>query len=122
MNEIRYLLDENVELVYRTELLKREATLTVWKIGAPGAPARGTADPEILCWCEEHEFILVTNNRRSMPGHLHDHVTMARHVPGIFELNPNMSIGETIEELWLIWGASQENEYQDRIVFLPITL
>lgn len=122
MSEIRYVLDENVDSVYRSELLKREATMIVWKIGSPGAPARGTGDPEILCWCEEHEFILVTNNRRSMPGHLRDHIAMERHVPGIFELNPNLSVGETIEELWLIWGASQENEYQDRIVFLPITL
>jgi hypothetical protein len=31
---IRYLLDENVDPVYRSELLKREPAIVVWRIGA----------------------------------------------------------------------------------------
>jgi len=31
-----------------------------------------------------------------------------------------MSIGETIEELVLIWAATDPDEYQDRITFLPV--
>ena len=77
--------------------------------------------PEILCWCEEHGFILVTNNRKSMPTHLRDHLTGGRHVPGIIELNPNMTLGQIVEELWLIGGASHEDEYLDRIAFLPVS-
>jgi len=121
MNEIRYLLDENVDPIYRTELLKRETKLSVWKIGDPATPPRGTSDPNILSWCEENNFILVTNNRKTMPQHLTDHLARGRHVPGIFELNPNMSIGETIDELLLIGGASEADEYQDLIVYLPIS-
>jgi hypothetical protein len=41
-------------------------------------------------------------------------------VPGILILNPDMSIGETLEELILIAGGSFEEEYQDQIVHLPI--
>ena len=121
MSNICYLLDEHVDPLFRSELLKHEPALVVWRIGDPGAPIRGTLDPEILRWCETHNFILVTNNRRSMPGHLHDHMAAGGHIPGIFELNSNMSIGETIEELLLIWSASHEDEYRDRIAFLPIS-
>ncbi len=32
-----------------------------------------------------------------------------------------MSIGETIEELLLIWGASEADEYQDQLVYLPLS-
>ncbi|MBM3144937.1 MAG: hypothetical protein FJ010_08170 [Chloroflexi bacterium] len=45
--------------------------------------------------------------------------TQRRHVPGIFVMNADMGIGETIEELLLIWGASDEEEYHDNIWFLP---
>ena len=121
MSTIRYLLDEHVDPLYRTELLKREPGVTVWRIGLLGAPAKGTLDADLLDWCEENSFILVTNNRKSMPGHLSDHLAKGRHVPGIFELNPNMGIGETIEELILIWAASRSDEYQDRIVYLPLS-
>lgn len=64
--------------------------------------------------------MLVTNNRTSMPPHLDNHLTQGRHVPGIFILNPNKSIGETIEELILIALASEDDEYQDYITHLPL--
>nr|WP_293128835.1 DUF5615 family PIN-like protein [Microcoleus sp. bin38.metabat.b11b12b14.051] len=50
-------------------------------MGEPEAPSRGTLDPEILKWCEEYNFILVTNNRKSMPVHLTDHLAERRHIP-----------------------------------------
>jgi hypothetical protein len=118
---IRYLLDENVDPIYRTELVKREPTIIVWKVGTAGAPSLHALDPEILDWCNEHEFILITNNRRSMPTHLRDHLARGGRIPGIFILNPTMTAGDTIQELLLIWGASLENEYQDRIAFLPFS-
>jgi hypothetical protein len=121
MNHIRYLLDENVAPLFRTELLRREPELVVWRVDDPTAPPSGTLDPAILIWCEEKTFILVTNNRQSMPQHLSVHLAQGGHVPGILELNSDMSIGETIEELLLIWGASEANEYQDQLVYLPLT-
>ena len=52
--------------------------------------------------------------------HLAEHMAVNRHIPGIFIINPNLSIGENLEELILAALASQENEYQDRIVFLKM--
>ena len=56
-----------------------------------------------------------------MPVHLTDHIHAGRHVPGIFILNPNLGLGQTIEELIFIAEASFDNEYQDQIVHLPKT-
>ncbi|HAG80985.1 MAG TPA: hypothetical protein DCL61_07380 [Cyanobacteria bacterium UBA12227] len=117
---LNYLLDENVDRLYQIELMRREPSLVVWRVGDPGAPTRSTLDPEILLWCEEYDFVLVTNNRTSMPPHLIDHINQGRHIPGIFILNPNLSIGGNIDELILIALASEEDEYQDRIVNLPL--
>lgn len=119
MSEIRYLLDENVHPLYRQELLRREPTMVVWRVGDVSAPLESTLDPDILVWCENRSFILVTNNRKSMLPHLQKHLAQGRHVPGIFVMNADMGIGETIEELLLIWGASGEEEYHDNIWFLP---
>ncbi len=118
---IRYLMDENVAPLYKTQLLRQEPELIVWAVGDEGAPAKSTLDPDILIWCEEHGFVLVTNNRTSMPPHLSDHISQGRHVPGIFMMNPNMSIGDTIEELILIAATSDDSEYQDTIRYMPIT-
>ncbi len=116
---LKFLLDENVDRVYKTQLLQRVPDLTVVIVGEPVAPPKGTLDPEILCWCEENDFVLVTNNRSTMPVHLADHLER-RHVPGILILNANLSIGRNLNELTLIAQASFDNKYRDRIEHLPL--
>lgn len=88
-------------------------------VGDPAAPSLGTLDPAILEWCEENEFALITNNRSSMPVHLADHLAAGRHISGIFALDPDASIAETIDDLHLIWLAGDVGDYDDRITYLP---
>jgi hypothetical protein len=121
MTEIRYLMDENVNPILRRELLRREPNLVVWRVGILGSPEYGTLDPEILIWCEENGFVLVTNNRKSMPVHLQDHLAKGRHATGILTLNEAMTIGETIDELLLIATATSAEDYQNQIIYLPIS-
>lgn len=119
---LKYLFDENVDPEYVQQLRRRVPELVVRMIGEPATPSKGTLDPEILVWCEATGFILVTNNRRSMPVHLAEHFAQGGHVPGIFILNPSLSIGETLEDLKLVAEVSLEDEYQDRIEYLPLSL
>ena len=115
----RFLIDENISPEYRTQLLYHEPSLTVFVIGDEGTPAKGTPDPEILVWCEQNQFSLITNNRESMPQHLADHLAAGHHVPGIFTINRKVSMGLIIDQLLLIAGASDEDEYMDEIKYLP---
>ena len=116
----RFLIDENISPEYRTQLLNHEPSLKVLVIGDEGAPARSTPDPEILKWCEQNQFNLITNNRKSMPQHLSDHLSAGHHVPGIFTINLEVPMGKIIDELLLIAGASDEDEYIDEIKYLPL--
>jgi len=118
---IRYLIDENLDPLYKAQLLNKKPGLVVYSVGDPGTPPKGTLDPEILCWCEENGFILVTNNRRSMPAHLTEHLSEDCHIPRIITLNLEMGIGDTVEELILIAEVGNPSEYQDRIEYLPVT-
>jgi hypothetical protein len=106
--------------VYRTQILQRYPQLKVWVIGDPNAPPKGTPDSDILCWCEENRFILVTNNRKTMPVHLAEHLAAGRHVAGIFILNDDMNMGQIMEELMIVAEAALSDEYQDRISFMPL--
>lgn len=120
MSVVKFLLDENVDDKLRSALHQHGRAVVVWAVGDPVAPPKMTPDPDILLWCETYDFALVTNNRASMPIHLTAHLAMGHHVPGIFILNANMSLMETVEELATIAGASQVEEYFDRIAFLPV--
>ncbi|MBW4559226.1 MAG: DUF5615 family PIN-like protein [Trichormus sp. ATA11-4-KO1] len=117
---LKYLIDENVDPIYTVQLRRLKPDLFVLAIGDLTTPKKGTLDPEILLWCEANNFILVTNNRKSMPVHLADHIAQNHHIPGIFILSPKLSVGENLEQLLLIAEGSLDNEYQDRIEFLPL--
>ena len=115
----RYLIDENISPKYRTQLLYQEPLLTVLRIGDEGAPARSTQDPEILKWCEQHNFILVTKDPNTIPKHLSDHLVAGHHVPGIIIINSGVPMGTILDDLILIAGASDEDEYIDQIIYIP---
>lgn len=121
MSQFKFLLDEHVGLSLKRALIRRDADITVWHIGDAGVPPRGTLDPDILMWCERNGFALVTNNRSTMPVHLRDHLTGGRHVPGVLVLNDDMTIGETVDELYLLWKAAAVEEYADQINYLPVS-
>jgi hypothetical protein len=80
----------------------------------------GTLDPDILLWCEEHSFLLVTDNRRSMPRPLRDHLAAGRQIPGILVLRPKANLGEIVEELLMISEVGEIEDFQNSISFIPI--
>ena len=116
----RFLLDEHVNRAIQRQLRRLDARIEVLAIGDPGAPPAGTPDSDILDWLEENGYILVTENRSTMPVHLSDHFAAGRHIPAVFWIGPGLGIGRIIEELYLIWSVSTAKEYQDRTLFIPL--
>ena len=79
----RFLLDENVNRAVERQLQRLDREIEVLGIGDEGAPAAGSADPYILKWIEQNKYILVTENRSSLPKHLTEHFSSGRHIPGL---------------------------------------
>jgi hypothetical protein len=94
--------------------------LVVLRVGDPGAPPRGTDDPDLLRWAERERFILVSCDRQSMAGAFQDHLREGRHSPGLFFLPRRFSIPAIIESLTLAaYAVSDPDEWRDQVVFLP---
>jgi hypothetical protein len=117
---LRYLLDEHIPNAVARALRRYEPPVVIWRIGQPGAPPIETTDPDVLIWCEAHDFVLVTNNRATMSVHLQTHLAAGRHVPGIFIINLPVSHDAMAEELWLAAHLSLEDEYRDQLRYLPL--
>jgi len=62
MDSHKFILDEHVNPRLKATVHQQDPEIVVWCIGDPGAPPRGTPDPDILLWCEAKGFSLVTNN------------------------------------------------------------
>ena len=120
MSNPKFLLDENLSPTIRDHLTELDATIDIVRIGDENVPPLGTLDEPILEWIADNGYILVTDNRRSMPKHLENHFVRGNHIPGILLIRRGTTLGEIIEELWLIWQASEAAEHRDRIQFIPL--
>jgi hypothetical protein len=114
------LLDEHGKWALYDAIGAAAPALPLYHIDDDTAPPNGTPDPVLLQWCEAHGCALVTNNRRSMPQHLADHLAAGGHVPGIFTISGAMTIAELVDELTILAGASFPEDFADQIRYLPI--
>jgi len=79
----------------------------------------GLKDPEVLAIASESGRILVSQDRRTMPGHFVRYVGKARS-PGVAILREATPISVAIEELVLIWSVCESAEWVNRLVWIPL--
>lgn len=118
----RFLADENFNgrIVAGLRRLYHEINLLTF---VEAKIVAGTSDPELIEETAKLDRILLTHDKRTMPGHFADVLArmlpLGLHLPGVLLLPRTMAISEAIDEIALIWGASGHDEYRDRIIFLP---
>lgn len=120
MSRLRFLLDEHIAHAICDQLLRLDPDIDILVMGQPPAPPYGTPDQELLIWLEETGYVLVTNNRRTMPDHVRDHYAAGRRIPGVCLLKRNASMGRVIEDLYLLWASYDAEKYTDKILYLPL--
>ena len=86
---------------------------------ATDAGLAGLADPEVLQVAADSGRILVSQDRRTMPIHFARHRTSTSG-PGVVLLREAIPIATAIEELVLIWSASEPEEWIGRLVWIPL--
>ncbi len=119
----RFLLDENLrgplwDAIERHKLQVSEP-IDVLRVGDETAPTLGILDPDLLIWCEGAGRILVSVDKRTLPGHFAEHLAVGRHSPGVFLIRPGQSIRAVVEFLSLVSDASDADEWRDAITYIP---
>jgi len=86
---------------------------------ATEAGLEGLKDENVLLIASAENRILVTHDRRTMPHHFADFMLHSE-CPGVIIVSKKMEISSIIDELILIWIATDANEYVNSIKYLPI--
>jgi hypothetical protein len=55
-----------------------------------------------------------------MPEHLEAHWAEGGHIWGLFWVRPETQIGELARELFLVWEATDAEEWVDRLDWIPL--
>ena len=67
-------------------------------------------DPDLLAWAADHDRIVLTHDRATIPDFAYDRVLVGESMPGVFVLNDRLPIRIAIDELLLVNGCSEQVE------------
>jgi predicted nuclease of predicted toxin-antitoxin system len=86
---------------------------------AHDAGLRGLPDLEVLRIAARDGRILVSQDRRTMPAHF-ARFTGGTQSPGAILLRPAIPIAAAVDDLIMIWSASEPAEWVNRIAWIPL--
>ena len=112
---IRFQADADLNHEIVASVRRREPGIDF--ASAADANLEGVADPELLELAARENRILITHDRRTMPGHLR--VRLADGSPGILIVSQFAPLGPVIEAIILVWSASEPGEWRNQIHHLP---
>ena len=63
--------------------------------------------------------ILISHDHKTMPAHF-ARFLQSHSSPGLLIVPQNLDIGAVIEDLLIIWAASEADEWRDKVGYLPL--
>ena len=114
--KIRFQADADLNEDIVAGVLRREPGVDFRTASEAGL--RELSDIEVLAIAARDNRILISHDRRSMPNHFARFIEIETS-PGVFIVSQNKDVIAVIEELLLIWGASEAEEWINRICTIP---
>jgi predicted nuclease of predicted toxin-antitoxin system len=116
--KIRFLADADLNKAIVAGLLRREPAIDF--LTAHAAGLRGMSDSEVLTLAARQQRVLVSHDVGTMPAQFRAFRGAGTPSPGVFLVPQNVDLGAAIEDLLLIWLASDAAEWQNRLQWLPL--
>ena len=115
---VRFLADASLNHAIVAGCLRREPAMDF--VSAHAARLNSLSDAEVLALAAKQDRILVTHDFRTMPNHFGELLAGGRSSPGVFLIKQSTPVAEAIEELVLVWAASQPEDWTNRILEIPV--
>jgi len=115
---LKLVADENFDNRVLRGLLERNPKLDVVRVQDVGLAAAD--DPAILEWAAQHGRMLLTLDFKTMPAYAYERVKAGLRMPGVCQVNRAASKGAVIEDILLIVTGSRDDEWENRILYVPL--
>lgn len=119
MSLTRFAADENFNNAILRGLQRRQLDIDMVRI--QDTEMYQADDPNVLAWCTEQNRILLTHDIRTIPKYAYERIENSVLTTGVFVINDQLPIGDVIEDLVLAIEASDMYEWENHVVFFPIT-
>jgi len=113
----RFLADADFNQKIIAGLRRREPSIDF--LDAHHGGVIGRPDPEVLLMAAEAGRILVSHDKHTMLGHFARFIEVSSS-PGLIIVSQELDIGAAIEDMLLLWTATELEEWHDSMGFLPV--
>jgi hypothetical protein len=114
---VRFQADADFNQKVLAAVVHREPVVDFQTAQAAGLHRR--PDPKVLELAAKEGRLLVTHDQTTMPDHFAAFVALQTS-SGVLIVPQHLPIALVIEELLIVWDASEAEEWVNRITYLPI--
>ncbi len=115
--KIRFQADADLSEDIVTGVGRREPRIDFRTASEAGL--RGLSDAQVLALAARDGRILVSHDRKTMPGHFAEFLR-TNTSPGVLVVSQKADLLAVIEGLILVWAASEVEEWVNRICTIPL--
>jgi hypothetical protein len=115
--KVRFQADADFNQIILLAVIRHEPAIDFQTAIAAGLP--GVADPEVLARAARDSRVLVTHDRKTMPRHFAKFIAQ-QISPGLVLIPQSLAVAAAVEDLILIWSATEAEEWINRISILPL--
>jgi hypothetical protein len=115
---IRLLADENFNRKVVRGVLRIHPRFDV--VRAQNVGLVGVPDPGVLAWAAAEGRIVLTHDKKTMPGFVAARLARSEPMPGLFVVDDWASASRVIDDLLEIDGASDHDEWAGQTVYIPM--
>lgn len=112
------LADEHIDTSLLSGVLQRRPEIQFIRVQDYGL--RQAPDPIILEWATLNRFVFVSHDAKTLPRHVDERLKNGRATAGVFIVPRWLSMGKVIDDLILIALATDYEEWENRIEYLPL--
>ena len=116
--KVRFLADADLNKAILSGVLRREPSVDF--LTAHAAGLRKMKDPEVLALAAGQGRVLVSHDVGTMPAHFRQFIADGKHCAGVFLVPQTLELRTVIEELLLVWLASEASDWENRLEWLPL--
>jgi len=118
MSRVRFLADHDLNEHIVAGVVRREPLIEFQRLREVGL--REAKDHEILEYAARQGFIVVSHDVNTMPAAAFARIEGGQPLAGLLMVKQTEPVGPIIENLLLIWQASEIQEWKDQVAFLPM--
>ena len=117
MSRPRFLADEDLRCSIVSAVRRMAPAGEITTVGEQGIGS--ASDEEVLTFAWRERWLVLSHDVNTMKSTADQRITDGRGIHGLFLIPQSRQTRPVAECVFLIWSASEFEEWRDRIVYLP---